>query len=86
MKLDTDQVTIAAGGILSTQQWTCDLVSTHHYWLISSHRTSQSITQNISCEGEHVFKTHLKKEEEERCTFLSLKHEHLGHFSELLRA
>ena len=65
MKLYIDQITIAAGDIQSTQQWTCDLVSTHHYCLSSSHRTSQS----VSCEGEHVFKTHLKKEEEERCMF-----------------
>ena len=50
MKLYIDQITIAAGGIQSTQQWTCDLVSTHHYCLSSSHRTSQS----VSCEGEHV--------------------------------
>ena len=81
MKLYIDQITVAPGGIQSTQQWTCDLVSTHHC-LSSSHRACQI----VSCEGEHEFKTHLKREEEERCTFLSLKHEPLGHFSELLRA
>lgn len=56
-----------------------DLICLHSPFsiLLSSHRASQI----VSCEGEHMLKSHLEKEE--GCIFLPLKHKPLGHFSEL---
>lgn len=83
-KLYTVQITMVVGGIQLSHKpvmWLDhELVIWSPLSLVSLHRASQMFSQA----EEYMFKIHLK--EEEIYTFLSLKHEPLGPFLELLKA